>query len=155
MTTCQGRDHASTSIFVVAIFFEGFEFLVCSKFNHMQRDCTCACAVACLHPRNSMSNVVVSLMIHYDTYIYMFLHFRDVAENMKSLWKVEGFFNRTSWKVSDVQIVRSTWVFVSVSLCLCLCVLRVVCCRCGQGCYGGGGGRERGEGERLIEPSGC
>ena len=28
------------------IFFERFEFLVCSKFNHMQRDCTCACAVA-------------------------------------------------------------------------------------------------------------
>ena len=25
---------------------------------------------------------------------------------MKALWKVKGFFNRTSWKVSDVQIVR-------------------------------------------------
>ena len=31
------------------MFFERFEFLVCSKFNHMQQDCTCACAVACLH----------------------------------------------------------------------------------------------------------
>ena len=38
-----------------------FEFLVCSKFNHMQRDCTCACALACLHPHNSISNVVMSL----------------------------------------------------------------------------------------------
>ena len=44
--------------------FERFEFLVCSKFNHMQRDCTCACAVACLHPRNFIPNVVVSVTIH-------------------------------------------------------------------------------------------
>ena len=29
-------------------FFERSEFLVCSKFNHMQRNCPCACAVACL-----------------------------------------------------------------------------------------------------------
>ena len=65
-------------------------------------------------------------------------------------------------KVSDVQIVRYTWVLslslcvfvsvslclcVSVSLCLCLCVLRVVRC-----CGGGRGGGQR---ERLIEPSGC
>ena len=45
-------------------FFERFEFLMRSKFNHMQQDCTCACAVACLHPHNSISNVVVSLTIH-------------------------------------------------------------------------------------------
>ena len=32
---------------------------------------------------------------------------------MKPLWKVKGFFNRTSWKVSDVQIVRKTWVLVA------------------------------------------
>ena len=42
---------------------------------------------------------------------------------MKPLWMVRGSFDRTSWKVSDVQIVRCA---VSVSLCLCLCVcLRV------------------------------
>ena len=46
------------------LFSERFEFLVCSKFNHMQRDCTCACAVACLYPHNSISNVVVTLTIH-------------------------------------------------------------------------------------------
>ena len=51
-------------------FFERFEYLVCSKFNHVQRDCTCACAVACLHPHNSFSNVVVSLTIHD----HIFLH---------------------------------------------------------------------------------
>ena len=59
---------------------------------------------------------------------------------MKPLWKVKGSFNRTSWKVSDVRIVRHTWVLssfsvvfflclsvsLSVSVCLCLCVLRVV-----------------------------
>ena len=64
---------------------------------------------------------------------------------MKPLWKVKGFFNRTSWKVSDVQIVRNTWVLsscsVSVSVSLSLCV---VCC-CGARGGGGGGGRERGE----------
>ena len=41
-------------------FFERFEFLVCS----------CACAVACLHPRNSNSNVVASLTIHDNIYIH-------------------------------------------------------------------------------------
>ena len=34
---------------------------MCSKFNHTQGGRTCACAVACLHPHNSISNVVVSL----------------------------------------------------------------------------------------------
>ena len=47
-------------------FFEGFEFLVCSKFNHTHTPCgcKCACAVACLHPHNSIPNVVVSVTIH-------------------------------------------------------------------------------------------
>ena len=46
-------------------FFEGFEFLVCS----------CECAVACLCPRNSISNVVVSVTIHDDMYKYMYIFF--------------------------------------------------------------------------------
>ena len=45
----------------VNYFFEGFEFLVCS----------CECAVACLYPRNSISNVVASLTIDDNTYIYI------------------------------------------------------------------------------------
>ena len=49
-------------------FSERFEFLVCSKFNHMQRDCTCACAVACLYPHKSISNATVSLTIHDNTF---------------------------------------------------------------------------------------
>ena len=40
------------------------DFLVCSKFNHMQRDCPCACAVACFCPHNSIWNVVASVRIH-------------------------------------------------------------------------------------------
>ena len=53
-------------------FFEGFEFLVFSKFNHTQCGRTCACAVACLCPLNSISNVVASMMIHDDMYFYTF-----------------------------------------------------------------------------------
>ena len=56
-------------------FFWWFEFLMCSGFNHMQWDSTCACAVACLHPHNSISNVVVSLTIHDNTFIKVYFLF--------------------------------------------------------------------------------
>ena len=55
--------------------FERFEFLVCSKFNHTPCGCKCACAVACLCPHDSISNVVVSLMIHDNIYIYIYIYF--------------------------------------------------------------------------------
>ena len=100
------------------IFFEGFEFLVCSKFNHTQCGPPCACAAACLHPHNSISNVVASVTIHDDIYIYIYIYIlffyffkKECRKNMKPLWNVKIFFNWTSWKVSDVQIVRYTWVF--------------------------------------------
>ena len=80
----------------------------------MQRDCTCACAVARLRPHNSISNVVVSVTIHDDMFFNMYVFVGDVCKkNMKPLWNVRGFFNRTPWKVSDVQIVRYTWVLVA------------------------------------------
>ena len=62
-------------------FFVRFEFLVCSKFNHTQCSRTCACAVACLRPHNSISNVVVSLTIHdnINIYVYLFIYVKDVA----------------------------------------------------------------------------
>ena len=44
-------------------FFEGFEFLVRS----------CECAVACLSPRTSISNVVASLTIDDNIYIYIYV----------------------------------------------------------------------------------
>ena len=56
----------------VNFFFEGFEFLVCSFES----------AVACLYPRNSISNVVASA-IHDDKYI----HFNETI--------VEGRANRS------------------------------------------------------------
>ena len=37
---------------------------MCSKFNHTQCGRTCACALACLYPHNSISNVMVFLTIH-------------------------------------------------------------------------------------------
>ena len=100
-------------------------------------------------------------MIHDDQ---KYKEHKRCTKNMKPLWKVKGFFNRTSWKVSDVQIVRETWVLsffsASLSLCIYMCVclsLCVVCCCDGRGCGGGGGrrggGRWREDGERLIEPS--
>ena len=64
------------------IFFEGFEFLVCSKFNHTQCGRTCECAVACLCPRNSISNVVVSVTIHDDTHIFTFLMYMSMSMSM-------------------------------------------------------------------------
>ena len=54
----------------------------------------------CLQPHNSISNVLVSLTMHDNIYIFIFI--RDVAKNMKPLWKVKGSFNRTSWKLSDL-----------------------------------------------------
>ena len=44
---------------------------------------------------------------------------------MKPLLKVTSFLNRTSWKVSDVKIVRKIWV-----LFLCLCFCASVLCVC-------------------------
>ena len=67
----------SNSNFVAAeFFFERFEFLVCSKFNHTPCGRTCACAVACLHPHNAISNVVASVTIHDVAFFYR----RDVTK---------------------------------------------------------------------------
>ena len=45
--------------------------MVCSKFNHSQCGPPFACAVACLHPHNSISNVV-SLMVHGETWVFVY-----------------------------------------------------------------------------------
>ena len=70
---------------------------------------------------------------------------------MKSLWKVKDSLNRTSCKVSDVQIVRilgfCLCVSVSVSPCLRLFV-SVRCVLCVVVVEEGGGGR--GETNRTI-----
>ena len=46
-------------------------------------------------------------------YIYIYIYIYLFLRGMKPLWKVKGFFNRASWKVSDVQIVRYTKVLVA------------------------------------------
>ena len=56
-------------------FLNDSNFLVCSKFNNMQQDCPCACAVACLCPHNSISDVVASVTVHDDMQIFL----RDVS----------------------------------------------------------------------------
>ena len=77
-------------------FFERFEFLVRSKFNHTQCGRACACAVACLCPRNSISNVVLLMTIH--DIIKVFIHTKNkckrCCKNMKLLWKVINIFMR-------------------------------------------------------------
>ena len=104
------------SIFVVgrSFFFERFKLLVCSKCNHTQWPYMCMCCGLSV-PRQFIPNVVVSVTIHNDMYICKCILKRDVCKkNMKPLWKVKGFFERTSWKVSDVQIVRYLWAFLVV-----------------------------------------
>ena len=69
----------SNSVFVAAdFFFERLEFLVCSKFGGARCGRTRACAVACLCPHNSISNVVVSVTIHDDKYIHTFQYLQEM-----------------------------------------------------------------------------
>ena len=89
----------------VNYFLKDSNFLVCSKFNHTQCGRTCACAVACLCPHNSNSNVVVSLTIHDNVHIH-----KTCRKNMKPSWKVKGSFNLTFES------------FVILGFCLCLCL---------------------------------
>ena len=61
---------------------------------------------------------------------------------VEPLWKVKGFFNRTSWTEFDVHIVRKTWVVspslrLSVSPSLVCCMVLVVVVVEGGGEEGG------------------
>ena len=49
-------------------FRRGNHFLKAKKFNHTPLGCSCACAVACLCPQNSISNVVVSVTTCIDIF---------------------------------------------------------------------------------------
>ena len=65
----------SNSSFVAAeiIFLNDSNFFGVFKVqSHTQCGRTCACAVACLCPRNSISNVVVSLTIHDDMHTHIY-----------------------------------------------------------------------------------
>ena len=76
------------------------------------------------------------------TFLYVYIYKKCLQKKKKTLWKVDGFCNRTSRKVPDVQIIRETWVLSSFSL----SVLCVVCCCSARG-GGGGGGRRGREGK--------
>ena len=97
-------------------------------------------------PHNSISNVVASVTSHDNMYKDMYTFKGDVCKIHETIEeRSKTFFNRTSCKVSDVQIVRYTWVLsLSLSLCVACCVLLW---------WREEGGR--GEGERQTEPSGC
>ena len=92
--------------------------------------------LVCSH--NSISNVVVSLTIHDNKKKYIYIFFSDVAQNMQPLRKVKGSPNRTSWKVSDVQIVRFSWRLFGRERRggVCVVVLCLLCCVCVLVCAG-------------------
>ena len=102
---------------------------MCSKFNHMQRDCTCACAVACLHPHNSISTVVVSLTIHDNLYIHIQIHIYIYHYMYKRCSKkhetiVEGQKASLTEHHGKCLTCKS---FVILGFCLCLSVSLCLC----------------------------
>ena len=141
----------SNSIFVAAdFFFERFEFLVCSKFNHTQRGRTCACAVACLYPHNSISNVVASVTIHDDICIQIL--YIDTFERLCKCKCIcicmdgEASLKRAaSFSLSSLSLSLSVFVSLSPYLCVSCAVVVVVAVE----------GRGGGELERPIESFGC
>ena len=113
------------------IFFERFEFLVCSKFNHTHCGRTCACAVACLYPHNSISNVEASVTIHDDTHINVFFY-EMFAEKRETIVEGQGLsltehHGKSLTCKSFVMLGFCPCLCVSVSLSLCLCLCAFLC----------------------------
>ena len=145
------------------MFFLRFEFLVWSKFNYMQWDCTRTCPVLCLHPHNTIANVVVSLTI--DDENFLCVHKYIIIWEMLQKWNHCGRSKALSTEHHGKCLTFKSFVklvfFLSRCLCLCLyvclsvcCVLCVVCCvLLWWSWWRREGGRE--ERERLINPSGC
>ena len=71
------------------------------------------------------SSITHNVTVHVHVLLPVCHH--TIPSNVKPLWKVKGLFNRTSWKVSDVHIVRKTSLCLSVSLSLCLSVSLSLC----------------------------
>ena len=107
-------------------FFERIEFMVCSKFNHTQCGRTCACAVACVYPHNSISNVVVSLTIHgqhINKYIYIYIY-QKCSKNMKPLRKVINMY-------IYIYMYIFIYIFICIYMYMCTCVCVSLCLLCG------------------------
>ena len=112
-------------------FLNDSKFLVCSKFNQTQCGRTCACAAACLHPRNSISNVVVSVTMHDDTDVYVYLDKRCSKKHETICGRSKASLTEHHGKcLTCKSFVNHGFCLLSLSLSLCLCVLCVVCC-CG------------------------
>ena len=78
-----------------------FGFIVCSGFNHMQCDCTCAFAVACLHPDNNIPNVVVSVTIHDNMCVLCLFSWQDPTDGELRLRSATS--GETLWWSSDTH----------------------------------------------------
>ena len=144
-------------MFAVAIFLND------SNFWCVQSPTTCNKTVhvhvlwPVLYPHNSISNVVVSLTIHDNIHIYVWI---------QALWqKTWNYCGRS--KASSTEhhgkcltcesFVKLGFCLLSLCLCLCLCVLCFVCCcgarGCGRSGGRGGGGREGGREEKGRDSS--
>ena len=76
--------------------------------------CSCECAVACLCPRNSISNVVASLTIHDDMFIFL-KNRRDEAQNMKPLWKVVNIYMCAfTYLFNQIHIHIHIYIFIYI-----------------------------------------
>ena len=106
--------------FVVAIFLND------SNFWCVQSSITCNENVHVLWPvctpHNAISNVVVSLTIHDNIFIYKHFFIRDAAKNMKHCGRSMAFFKCLTCK----SFVILGFLCLSLCVCLCLCVLCVV-----------------------------
>ena len=100
------------------IFFLNDSSFWCSKFNYMQRDCTCACDLACLHLHNSISNVAVSVTIHDHIYTWIYLQICTCI-----------FF-------LDILINGYMDMDMCICMCVCICVYMCVCVLCLVPCSG-------------------
>ena len=95
--------------------------------------------VACLHPHNSLSNVLVSVTIHHDMFIYIYQNNRrDVAKNMKTLWKVINIYMCAyTYTFTHVHMHIHLLLRVCVSFSLLLRVVAVAVSSCGGEGRGG------------------
>ena len=101
------------------IFFERFDFLVCSKFNHTHNVAVHVHVLwpVCTHtiPFRMLWRPWRFMMTH----IYICTNLKEMfAENMKPLWKSEASSTEHQWKC----LTCKSFVKLGFCLCLCLCV---------------------------------
>ena len=98
---------------LLRIFFLNDSNIWCVQSYISQCGRTCACAVACLCPHNSITNVVVFVTIHDDILMC------KMYENMKSL-RMYNIHFQINFHV-QIQVHVRVRVFVFVLACCCSC----------------------------------